>query len=216
MKVKFLGHSAFLLKGSKVVIVDPFLSGNPLAPFGPDGVTECDVVIVTHDHADHMGDAVDICKRTGAILAAQHEIAISVDGIKAEGMNIGGFVSPVDGVEVAFTPAVHSSATGAPMGAIIRMDGKTIYHAGDTGLFGDMKLIGEFYKPELALLPIGGRYTMDVAQAIKAIELIRPKIVVPMHYNTFPIIQADPEDLRRRVSDIVEVRILRPGEEMEL
>jgi L-ascorbate metabolism protein UlaG (beta-lactamase superfamily) len=136
---------------------------------------------------------------------------------KVELMSIGGFVNVGGmGVEVALTPATHTAGVGDPAGVIIRMDGKTIYHAGDTGLFYDMKLIGELYKPDLAILPIGSRFTMDIYQAAKAVEFISPKFVIPMHYNTFDLIKADPKEFERLVGDKAKVVILNPGESFEL
>jgi L-ascorbate metabolism protein UlaG (beta-lactamase superfamily) len=219
VKVTFLGHAAFKIEGSKTVLVDPFITGNPKSPLkGVEDIEKADVVIVTHDHGDHgFEDAVKICKRTGAYFVSQYELVVKSNLEKVEPMNIGGFVNVGGmGVEVAFTPAWHTANVGDPTGVIIRMDGKTIYHAGDTGLFYDMKLIGELYKPDLAILPIGGRFTMDIYQAAKAVEFISPKFVIPMHYNTFDLIKADPKEFERLVGDKAKVVILNPGESFEL
>jgi L-ascorbate metabolism protein UlaG (beta-lactamase superfamily) len=219
VKVTFLGHAAFKIEGSKTVLVDPFITGNPKSPLkGVEDIEKADVVIVTHDHGDHgFEDAVKICKRTGAYLVSQYELVAKSNLERVEPMNIGGFVNVGGmGVEVAFTPAWHTANVGDPTGVIIRMDGKTIYHAGDTGLFYDMKLIGELYKPDLALLPIGSRFTMDIYQAAKAVEFISPKFVIPMHYNTFDLIKADPKEFERLVGDRAKVVILNPGESFEI
>jgi L-ascorbate metabolism protein UlaG (beta-lactamase superfamily) len=219
VKVTFLGHAAFKIEGSKTVLVDPFITGNPKSPLkGVEDIEKADVVIVTHDHGDHgFEDAVKICKRTGAYFVSQYELVVKSNLEKVEPMNIGGFVNVGGmGVEVAFTPAWHTANVGDPTGVIIRMDGKTIYHAGDTGLFYDMKLIGELYKPDLAILPIGGRFTMDIYQAAKAVEFISPKFVIPMHYNTFDLIKADPKEFERLVGDRAKVVILNPGESFEI
>jgi L-ascorbate metabolism protein UlaG (beta-lactamase superfamily) len=219
VKVTFLGHAAFKIEGSKTVLVDPFITGNPKSPLkGVEDIEKADVVIVTHDHGDHgFEDAVKICKRTGAYFVSQYELVVKSNLEKVEPMNIGGFVNVGGtGVEVAFTPAWHTAGVGDPTGVIIRMDGKTIYHAGDTGLFYDMKLIGELYKPDLALLPIGSRFTMDIYQAAKAVEFISPKFVIPMHYNTFDLIKADPKEFERLVGDKAKVVILNPGESFEI
>jgi L-ascorbate metabolism protein UlaG (beta-lactamase superfamily) len=219
VKVTFLGHAAFKIEGSKTVLVDPFITGNPKSPLkGVEDIEKADVVIVTHDHGDHgFEDAVKICKRTGAYFVSQYELVVKSNLEKVEPMNIGGFVNVGGmGVEVAFTPAWHTAGVGDPTGVIIRMDGKTIYHAGDTGLFYDMKLIGELYKPDLAILPIGSRFTMDIYQAAKAVEFISPKFVIPMHYNTFDLIKADPKEFERLVGDKAKVVILNPGESFEL
>ncbi len=219
VKVTFLGHAAFKIEGSKTVLVDPFITGNPKSPLKRvEDIEKADVVIVTHDHGDHgFEDAVKICKRTGAYFVSQYELVVKSNLEKVEPMNIGGFVNVGGmGVEVAFTPAWHTANVGDPTGVIIRMDGKTIYHAGDTGLFYDMKLIGELYKPDLAILPIGSRFTMDIYQAAKAVEFISPKFVIPMHYNTFDLIKADPKEFERLVGDKVKVVILNPGESFEI
>ena len=219
VKVTFLGHAAFKIEGSKTVLVDPFITGNPKSPLKRvEDIEKADVVIVTHDHGDHgFEDAVKICKRTGAYFVSQYELVVKSNLEKVEPMNIGGFVNVGGmGVEVAFTPAWHTANVGDPTGVIIRMDGKTIYHAGDTGLFYDMKLIGELYKPDLALLPIGSRFTMDIYQAAKAVEFLSPKFVIPMHYNTFDLIKADPKEFERMVGDKAKVVILNPGESFEI
>jgi L-ascorbate metabolism protein UlaG (beta-lactamase superfamily) len=219
VKVTFLGHAAFKIEGSKTVLVDPFITGNPQSPLkGVEDIEKADVVIVTHDHGDHgFEDAVEICKRTGAYFVSQYELVVKSNLEKVEPMSIGGFVNVGGmGVEVALTPASHTAGVGDPAGVIIRMDGKTIYHAGDTGLFYDMKLIGELYKPDLAILPIGSRFTMDIYQAAKAVEFISPKFVIPMHYNTFDIIKADPKEFERLVGDKAKVVILNPGESFEI
>ncbi|MEO0148339.1 MAG: metal-dependent hydrolase [candidate division WOR-3 bacterium] len=219
VKIIYLGHSAFKIEGSKVIFIDPFITGNPKSPIGDvNKVDKADVVIVTHDHGDHgFEDAVKICKKTGAYFVSQYELVVKSGLQKVEPMNIGGFVNVGGlGVEVAFTPAWHTAQLGDPTGVIVKIDGKTIYHAGDTGLFSDMKLIGELYKPDLALLPIGSRFTMDVFQAAKAVEFISPKYVIPMHYNTFDLIKADPEEFKKLVGDKAHVVILNPGESFEI
>jgi L-ascorbate metabolism protein UlaG (beta-lactamase superfamily) len=219
VRVTFLGHAAFKIEGSKTVLVDPFITGNPKSPLkGVEDIEKADVVIVTHDHGDHgFEDAVKICKRTGAYFVSQYELVVKSNLERVEPMNIGGFVNVGGmGVEVALTPAWHTANVGDPTGVIIRMDGKTIYHAGDTGLFYDMKLIGELYKPDIAILPIGSRFTMDIYQAAKAVEFISPKFVIPMHYNTFDLIKADPKEFERLVGDKAKVVILNPGESFEI
>ena len=214
MKITYLGHAGIKLEiGHKVIIIDPFLTGNPKAPFGPEAIERADIVIVTHDHGDHLGDALEIAKRTNAVFVSQHELAVMAaeKGIqRTEGMNIGGPIS-VDGVKIALTPAWHTAQLGDPTGAVVQYQGFSVYHAGDTGLFLDMQLIGELYKPDVAFLPIGGRYTMGVFQAAKAVEFIKPDTVIPIHYNTFPIIEADSEEFKKLVGDKANVIILEPG-----
>jgi L-ascorbate metabolism protein UlaG (beta-lactamase superfamily) len=217
MDITWLGHSGIKLEGSKIVYIDPFLTGNPAASTTPDEITEADVVIVTHHHGDHLGDAFPICKKTGATLVSVHEVAVEAEaeGIPSEGMNIGGTID-AKGVKIHMVQALHSAEKGDPTGVVIEMDGKTIYHAGDTGLTYDMKLIGEFFKPELSFIPIGDRYTMGIPSATMAVEFIQTKKVIPIHYNTFPIVSADPEEFKRRVGDMAEVIILQPGESYTL
>jgi L-ascorbate metabolism protein UlaG (beta-lactamase superfamily) len=218
MQITWLGHSCVLLTGSKKVLIDPFIEGGSVAGTSPD------LVAVTHGHDDHMGEAVAIGKKTVAIT----EIAkyLKGKGVPVEGMNIGG-TQVVDGVSFTMTPALHSTfiaeagegfSGGAPAGFVIGMDGVKVYHAGDTGLFSDMKLIGELYHPDVALLPIGGRYTMGVAEAMIAANFIGAKTVIPIHYNTWDRINADPAVLKtgiERTTDLT-VRILAPGGSIEV
>jgi L-ascorbate metabolism protein UlaG (beta-lactamase superfamily) len=217
MEIIYYGHSAFVLNGSRSVYIDPFLSGNPSAALSVKDIDKADMVIVTHDHGDHMGDGFEICKKTGAVFVSQHELAVMAQekGLRAEGMNIGGTID-VNGVSIHMTHALHSTQTGHPTGVVVTMDGHAIYHAGDTGLFSDMKLIGEMYKPEVALLPIGDRYTMGIEEAVRAVGFVKPKYVIPMHYGTFPIIETDPEEFASKVRDMAEVKVLKPGERFEL
>jgi L-ascorbate metabolism protein UlaG (beta-lactamase superfamily) len=213
MQLTWLGHSCVLLTGTKKVLIDPFIEGGSVIG------TEPDIVAVTHGHDDHMGETVVLNKKTVAI----SEIAkyLKKKGLDVEGMNIGGTIM-VDGVSFTMTPALHSSfieeaglgfAGGSAAGFVIGMDGVRVYHAGDTGLFSDMKLIGELYHPDVALLPIGGRYTMGVAEAMMAANFIGAKTVIPIHYNTWDKISADPLALKaavERTTDIC-VKILQPG-----
>ncbi len=217
MEIRWLGHSAVIIKGTKTVVIDPFLTGNPVAAISPDEITEADVMVVTHDHGDHKGDAFDICKKTGATLVSVHEIAVQAEaeGIPAEGMNIGGTVES-NGVIIHMVNATHSAESGDPTGVVIELDGKKIYHAGDTGLTYDMKLVGEFFHPDLSLLPIGDRYTMGIGSAAKAVEFIQTKKVIPVHYGTFPIVDTNPEEFKNKVGDLAEVIILQPGESYTL
>lgn len=207
MNIRYLSHSGFVIDD---LVVDPFLSGNPLAPVNA-GKVKCRIVCVTHDHSDHIGDAFRIARSNKATLVAIHEIAVEAEKkkLKAEGMNLGGSISTGDW-KIKMTEALHSSNLGAPCGFIFEKGGKKIYHAGDTGLFAGMSFLRD-ENIEVAMLPIGGRYTMDIYDALRAIEMIRPKIVIPMHYNTFPGIEADPNELK--IESPVSVEILKPGGE---
>ncbi|NJE85125.1 metal-dependent hydrolase [Thermococcus sp. CX2] len=223
VKVRFLGHAAFEIVGSKRILIDPFLTGNPAAAVKPEEL-EADLVLVTHAHGDHIGDAVLIAQRTGAKIVAMYDIATYLmennKGITTIGMNYG--PTEIDGVKIVQVPAWHSSSDGKysignACGYIIELDGVKIYHAGDTFVFRDMELLAELYGPiDLALLPIGGHFTMGPREAAKAVEFLKPKKVVPMHYNTWPPIAKDPEEFKRLVGDKAEVVILKPGESLEL
>jgi len=217
VRVIFLGHSAVCIESSKIIYIDPFLSGNPIARISPEQINTADIVIATHNHADHIGDAFEICKKTRAVLVGIHEIAVEAEssGIRAEGMNIGGTIN-IEGVIINMVNAHHSSQNGHAAGVVIETEGVTIYHPGDTGLFGDMRIIGEFFDIDLAFLPIGDRYTMGIKSAVKAVEYLKPKKAIPIHYNTFPIIQADPNKFKELVGSLAEVTILDPGESIEL
>ncbi len=227
MKITWLSHAAFLIEGEDKVLVDPFLTDNPMAKTGPDDI-ECDIIAVTHGHGDHLGDTLAIARRTGATVVGMAEIAqyAGSKGIKAEGMNFGGTVK-VGGTSLTQVPAWHSSGLseagfghsgGTPSGYIIESGGKKVYHAGDTCLFTDMKLIGELYSPNAALLPIGDRFTMNPQTAAMAVEWIGPKVAIPMHYNTWPPIEQDPQvfadEVKKRCG--TEVRILGVGESTEI
>jgi L-ascorbate metabolism protein UlaG (beta-lactamase superfamily) len=218
VKITWLGHAALKIEGSKIVFIDPFLTNNPSATLRAQDVARADAVIVSHDHGDHLGDSFAICQKTGATLVALHEIAQSAaeKKIKVEGMGIGGTVN-VAGVAVSLVPAFHSAGLGGTAaGIIVTMDSKTVYHAGDTGLTLEMQLIGEMYRPDIAFLPIDGRYNMTPRLAAKAVELLRVPRVVPIHYDTFPLIQSSPGEFKKLVGSLSTVTILQPGEFIEL
>lgn len=224
-RLRFLGHSAFEIEiGGKNILIDPFITGNPQAAVKP-GDLHPDYIIVTHGHSDHLGDSIDIAKKNNSTIIAPYELAVYCGnkGAKTHPMHIGGSY-PFDFGVVRLTLAIHGSAivdgediisAGNPVGVVIEADGKSIYHAGDTGLFGDMKLIGDRYKPQIALLPIGGNFTMDIDDAAYATKLLKPDVVIPMHYNTFDVISANPEDFSKKVGSAAKVVILEPGEEYE-
>jgi len=218
MKITWLGHSALQLAGSRIIYVDPFLSGNPKASLRVQDIDRADIVAVSHDHGDHLGDSFAICRQTGATLVALHEIALAAQErkLKAEGMGIGGTVN-VSGVEISLVPAFHSAGLGGTAaGIVIAMDGRSVYHAGDTGLTLEMQLIGEMYRPDIAFLPIDGRYNMTPRLAARAVELLRAPRVVPIHYGTFPHIESSPEEFKKRVGAASEVIILQPGGTVEI
>lgn len=199
MKITYHGHSCFLVEGNKYsAIFDPFLKENPLAKIRPEDVN-ADAILVSHGHSDHVGDAVEISKKNRAPVIAPFELACYLQGKGAtvQPMNVGGARKFLFGT-VKLTIAHHSSTTeagaaGNPCGFILTMDDKVIYHAGDTGLFSDMRLIGELHSIDVALVPIGDNYTMGITDALKAVELLKPKIAIPMHYDTFDPIKQDPK-----------------------
>ncbi|MEE8574936.1 MAG: metal-dependent hydrolase [Thermodesulfobacteriota bacterium] len=224
MKVTFNGHSCFTLSSSAgSVIIDPFLNGNPKASITPAEV-KVDAVLVTHGHPDHLGDAVEISKACNAPIIATFELVNYCGEKGAEGhpLHIGGGHDFAFG-RVKLTIAHHGSTTGEgttvgnPCGMLVTIDGKTVYHAGDTGLFSDMALIGEMNSIDLALLPIGDNFTMDIEDAAVAAKMLKAKRAVPMHYNTFDLIEQDPEEFKQALADsMVEVVVLNPGESTEI
>jgi L-ascorbate metabolism protein UlaG (beta-lactamase superfamily) len=223
----FLGHSACQVRnGDTSILIDPFLTGNPAAAAGPEGFSPT-AIVVTHGHNDHVGDAVAIARRSGATVVANFEIAtfLGREGIATHGLHIGGgHAFPWGWVKL--TPAWHGStyigqdgtmhALGLPGGALLRVGGRLLYHAGDTGLFGDMALIGR-HGIDLALLPIGDNFTMGPDDALEAVRLLKPKAVVPIHYNTFDLIAQDASDFARRVAAETgaSCTVLAPGESVE-
>jgi L-ascorbate metabolism protein UlaG (beta-lactamase superfamily) len=223
-KATFMGHSCVMLTdGKHRIIIDPFLSGNEKAAVPADKV-DVDFILITHGHGDHIGDAVAIAKRTGATVISNYEIMnlVSRQGVqKAHPLHIGGGAN-FDFGRVKMTIAHHGGGygpdasiyTGPAAGFLVTIGGKVVYHAGDTGLFYDMKLIGDMNKIDLAFLPIGDNFTMGIDDAVKAVEFLGTRHVVPMHYDTFPIIQADPRQFARKVIGS-QVHILKPGESLD-
>jgi len=229
-KIKCFGHAGFQITSvnGKIIIIDPWLKDNPVAVCGVDDIKKADLVLVTHDHFDHVADASGIVKATGATLVGMPE---TVGRLKEEaglsdaqiiygmGMNIGGTVH-LDGISITMTQAFHSSQTASCAGYIISFeDGFTIYHAGDTGIFSSMKLLGELFKINLALLPIGGVFTMDPKQAAMAAKLLGVGKVIPMHYKTFPILEQNAdsfEEIMKKEAPEIEIVILEPGQECML
>lgn len=205
-KLTFLSHSCFMVEGASTRIVfDPFLTGNPLAVSKP-GEIKVDYIILTHGHGDHFGDSVEIAKSNGATIIAPNELALYCEskGATVHPMHIGGAHHFPFG-RVKLTIAHHGSAvpdgtyTGEPAGILLTMDDKTFYHAGDTGLFYDMKLIGEMNQIHVAALPIGDNFTMGIDDAVKATEFLQPDMVIPIHFKTWDIIDVDPEEFVSKV-----------------
>ncbi|HOT94629.1 MAG TPA: metal-dependent hydrolase [Methanoregulaceae archaeon] len=217
MRLTYVEHACVLLEGTRRVLVDPYVQKMHL-PADPD------LVVVTHGHRDHLGETLALARPT----VTTNEIAKELveRGVPAEGINAGGGVE-LAGVRITMTPALHSNILeldgqrlpgGDAGGMVIEMDGVTVYHAGDTALFSDMKLIGTLHEPDVALLPIGGRFTMDPSAAMCAARWIGAPLVVPIHYNTWPVIAQDPlpfKEALERTTDI-RVAVLAPGESIEL
>ena len=225
LKITWYGHACFLIETRTAkLLVDPFLSGNPLAPVQADDV-KTDYILVSHGHGDHLGDTIEIAKRTGATVISNFEIQnwIVNQGIKhVHPQHIGGGFDYPWG-RVKLTIAHHGSALpdgsygGNPCGFLFYIQGKKIYHACDTGLFFDMKLIGE-EGIDLAILPIGDNFTMGPDDALRAVKLIEPKQVVPIHYDTFDVIKQDPHGWAARVEKeaSAKVTVMKPGDILEL
>lgn len=220
-ELKYLGHACFMLcEGKNSVIIDPFLTGNPSAKSTAEQIS-CQHILVSHGHDDHLGDAVSIAKQNGATVIATAEIArvCTEKGVSAHAMHIGGKHS-FDFGYVRITQAFHGSgiAGGHACGFIVNFYGKTIYHTGDTGIFGDMALLGRLESIDVALLPIGDNFTMGPGDAAEAANLIKPKLVVPMHYNTWPLIAQDPvafkQDVETRFG--IPVQVMQPGSSLTL
>ncbi len=221
VKATWLSHACFLIESPKArILIDPFLSGNPLAPLKADAVA-ADYILVSHGHGDHLGDTVAIAKRTGATVVANFEIHnwLAAQGVKhLHPQHIGGGFDYPWG-RLKLTLALHGSALpdgsygGNPCGFLLSLEGRKIYHACDTGLFGDMALIGE-EGIDLAILPIGDNFTMGPEDALRAVKLIRPKHVVPIHYDTFEVIRQDPAAWANRVEreTATRVTVMKPGD----
>ncbi len=220
MKLNYLGHSAVLLEvASGSVLIDPFLTGNPRAGARAEDLSP-DLIVLTHAHGDHWGDTESIARRTGATVVGSAEMAgyASAKGLEAHGMNVGGKHTFEQGT-VRYTPALHSNSfpdgtyAGMPMGVVFEADGVRVYHAGDTALFSDMARIGDL-GIDLALLPIGDNFTMGPEDAVEATMLIRPKVVVPVHYATFPVLLQDASGFKASVESRAGVvcQVLEPGD----
>lgn len=224
MKLTFLGHSSFLIEeGDFKGIIDPFLSGNQASRTKPEDIKDLTHVFITHGHGDHIGDAVQLAKSNDALVITNAEISdyLSSKGLRIHAMHIGGRFH-FDFGTVKMTPALHGSGIktekgmlygGNPGGFVIEVNGKKVYHAGDTGLTMDMKLL-EAEKIDVAMLPIGGNFTMDTDDAVIAAEFVKPRILIPMHFDTFQVIKADPKEFKEK-NKTCDTVILEIGESYE-
>ncbi|MFJ7827054.1 metal-dependent hydrolase [Psychrobacillus sp. NPDC096623] len=226
MQISYHGHSVVKIKSnSHTILIDPFITGNGQTDLIASE-EKADFILLTHGHNDHFGDTVDLAKRNNATVIAIFELAEYVEslGINVHAMGLGGAYDFEFG-RVKFTQAFHSSSYttedgetiygGMPAGVLLTIEDKTIYHAGDTALFGDMKLIGERNDIDVAFLPIGDNFTMGPEDAAYAVQLLKPQIVVPIHYNTFPPIKQDPQKFKNLV-DSAEVQVLNAGDLVQL
>lgn len=221
-KIIFHGHSFLEIKtGNHTILIDPFISGNPLCDIKTEDI-KCDYIILTHGHGDHYGDCIQIAEKNDAAIIATAELSTIVgEKVKSHGMNLGGAYN-FDFGRVKLTLAHHSSSTpdgryaGDPAGVILSVEGKCIYHAGDTALFYDMKLIGDRNKIDYAFVPIGDNFTMGIDDAVKAVEFLHPEMTTPIHFNTFPVIKVDEHEFKRKVESIgKKCTVLAPGESIE-
>ncbi|MGM8366291.1 metal-dependent hydrolase [Virgibacillus sp. W0181] len=226
MQVSYHGHSVVRVKANNhTILIDPFINGNDLCDLDANTV-DADVILLTHGHNDHVGDTIEIAQRTGAQIVAINELAVYLTqkGLNAHGMNIGGAYD-FDFGRVKYTRAYHSSSyeeadgtfiyTGMPAGILLTIDNKTIYHVGDTALFSDLKLIGEMNSIDVAFIPIGDNFTMGPDEALIAADWINAKTVIPVHYNTFPVIEQDGDTFAQNVRT-GEGKALKAGESINL
>jgi L-ascorbate metabolism protein UlaG (beta-lactamase superfamily) len=234
-EVTWFGHAAIKIvtPEGKVVLIDPFISGNPTTPEAMknlDALGQVDLILVTHGHGDHLGDTAAIAAKSGAKVAVHADMGSTLQAlgiIPKESLirfNKSGPISPVEGVTIIMVHAEHGSSImhndqvhpgGEPVGFIVELsDGTTLYHAGDTGVFADMAFIGSYYEPEVAFLPIGGHFTMDPAHAAYATrEMIQPDTVMPIHYGTNPMIKGTPEEFKAALGDWSgALVVMQPGE----
>jgi L-ascorbate metabolism protein UlaG (beta-lactamase superfamily) len=224
--LEYHGHSCFVVESATGrVIFDPFLDGNPKADVGPDNVGQVDAILVSHGHGDHFGDTLAIARQHRATVVAAYEIAgyCEKQGVQTHGMATGGARDFPFGW-VKLVPAAHGSLFEAdpafstnPVGILYRAEGKLVYHMGDTALTADVKLIGELHRVDLLLCPIGDNYTMGPDDALKAVEFVRPETVVPMHYDTYDLIQQDAQAWKKRVEAAGKTRcqVMKPGDTLQ-
>jgi len=227
LSITWYGHSTFVITtpGGKRIVTDPFLERNPLCPPNMKKITAADVILVSHGHADHTSDVPAVSRATKAPIVAIYELASWFERkglVNAQGMSIGGTVN-VAGLRISMVPAIHSSSVvendttvylGEPAGFVVQMeDERSFYFAGDTAVFGDMRLIADMYAPQIAFLPIGDHFTMDPQAAALAARMLGVRQVVPMHYGTFPVLTGTPDQLKKHVDPHgIDVLVLKPGE----
>jgi L-ascorbate metabolism protein UlaG (beta-lactamase superfamily) len=225
IKITWLGHATFRVEtpGGKTILIDPWVMGNPMCPETEKNVKKVDVLLCTHGHFDHIGDAVEIARKHNPKVVGIPELCgwLGKKGVKQTAeMNKGG-TQTVDDIKVTMVHADHSCGIkdgdevvygGEACGYVVEFaNGVKIYHAGDTNVFGDMQIIRELYAPDIAMIPIGDHYTMGPREAAYACNLLKPKMVIPMHFGTFPALTGTPSELQKRVPDI-KVREMKPGE----
>lgn len=226
MQISYHGHSIVkITTGGYTILIDPFITGNKLTDLIVEN-EKPDVILLTHGHNDHVGDTVEIAKASDALIVAPNELAVYLgwQGVRTHGMNLGGAKKFPFGT-VRLTQAFHSSSyttdekeiiyTGMPAGILFTAEGKTVYHAGDTAIFGDMEMIGIRYPIDVAFVPIGDNFTMGPQDAAFAVDLLNPKLAVPIHFDTFPPIEQDPNDFKKLVKGH-EVRVMKVGDSFEL
>jgi L-ascorbate metabolism protein UlaG (beta-lactamase superfamily) len=231
-RITYLGHATFrfVTAGDEQILIDPFLTDNPQTPDDLKQIGELDTMLITHGHFDHFADAIPVARQTGATVVSNFEVFSYLQGQGIEnGMPIQkGGTAQVGGIKVTATHAMHSSSIqtedgsliygGEPMGYIVEFEsGFKVYHAGDTAVFGDMQLIGELYRPDLALLPIGNQVVMSPYEAAHAARLLGVRHVVPIHYGTFPFLPGTPEEFQKHLSEIspgTSVHVMKPGDDL--
>ena len=221
LRVKWLGHACFQLsfKG-RVLLIDPWIS-NPQSPIRLEDLSSVNYIAVTHDHHDHLGEAEVIAKRFNSMVIGVPELVEKFEeaGVRGLALNIGSLVDVDGAFRVALVPAVHTCSLGVPVGVVVDVDGTRLYHMGDTGYTVEFQAVKELFNPDVVMIPIGGHYTMGPREAALALRTLKPKVAIPMHYATFPVLVESPSSFVEKASRVapeVKVLTLKPGEEVEL